>query len=404
MHSAQRIFTPFVKTSAEPQLGLFAAGTHPALLMPTPGCPPIHDAGNPIEWNLFSLRHPGAPGEKPVRSSPAARTQFALLILALAGSTCSGQGRYLISGPEDLFSIHVPYQTVRLDNGLEIVLNEDHRTPIVAINLAYRVGWKDDPPGKTSLAHLYEHLMYLGSAHVAEGTVSRTLEKAGAFSFNARTAADSTVYWETVPANQLEVALWLESDRMGFLADSLNQHKLDQARSAVANEVVQRFEDADYGGVTDFVSAQLFPASHPYLGGRDRSEINTITLDDIRQFGQTYYIPNNASLTLSGDFDLAKTVALVDRYFGSIRPGKPPSSQPAPAVALGGDKFLRIAAAVPLNAVMIAWPTPAFGEAGDADLDVIAYTLRQATLPHAMMSVEPLASWVWARQYTNLSA
>jgi zinc protease len=164
---------------------------------------------------------------------------------------------------------------------------------------------------------------------------------------------------------------------------------------------VQRFDDVDYGGIGDLLLAQLFPAGHPYHGGRNRDELNTITLDELRQFGRQFYVPSNASLTLSGDFDSAQAVALMDRYFGSINPGRAPISPRAPTVELSRTTFLRIAAAVPLDAVMLAWPTPGIGEDGDADLDVLAYTLQKAILPKALMSSAPLASEVWARQYSQ---
>ena len=304
-----------------------------------------------------------------------------------------------MEGPTSLRAVKVPFELVKLDNGLHVLLNEDHRVPIVAVDLMYGVGWGDDPLGKPSLAHTFEHLMFQGSAHVAANGHVQHLERIGAPRVGASTDADKTEYFETVPANQLELVLWLESDRMGFLVDGLNQNKLDRVRPVLENELRQRNDNAIAGHVGEFLRAAVFPEGHLYHGASQQgTEAATITVEDAKQFGRTYYLPNNASLALSGDFDPATAVALVDHYFGSLPPGPQPQHGPGKTVILAGTTRLDVAAAVERELVFIAWPTPALGEPGDAELDVAAFTLNAGFLHRVLVDETPLAFAAQARQ------
>ena len=267
--------------------------------------------------------------------------------------------------------------TSKLPNGLTVVLDEDHRTPIVTVNVWYNVGSKDEPAHRNGFAHLFEHVMFQGSKHVPEDTYFRFLEKAGATSINGTTADDRTNYFETVPANQLELALWLESDRMGFLLDHADDTTFKSQREVVKNERRQNYENAPYGMVPAFVHAELFPVDHPYhlLTIGSPEDLDAATFDDVKAFFRANYVPNNATLVISGDFVSAKVGPLVDKWFGPIPKGADvPHKKPAP-LTHPGETRIEIAANVELPRVEISWPTPAFYAPGDADLDLAARAL-----------------------------
>jgi zinc protease len=268
----------------------------------------------------------------------------------------------------------------KLPNGLELILHEDHRTPIVTVNLWYHVGSKDEPAGKNGFAHLFEHVMFQGSKHVPEDAYFRDLERVGATSVNGTTGDDRTNYYETVPANQLELALWLESDRMGFLLDHVDQLTFAGQRDVVKNERRQSYENAAYGMVYPLYRAALYPAGHPYHNvtiGTPR-DLDAATLDDVRAFFRTWYVPNNATLVVAGDIDKARVKELVEKYFGPIPQGQLPdrSSQAHPQVApLAGEQRLDVAAGVELPRVYLLWPTPPAFAPEDGQLDLLAQIL-----------------------------
>lgn len=266
---------------------------------------------------------------------------------------------------------------VTLENGLTVLMHEDHRVSTVSVNVFYHVGSKDEAPGKNGFAHLFEHVMFQGSKHVAEDTFFRHLEEVGGTGINGTTNTDRTNYFETVPSNRLELALWLESDRMGFLLDHVDQATFDGQREVVKNERRQNYENAPYGLVGQAVRAEMFPAGHPYhfLTIGSPQDLDAATLADVKGFFRTYYVPNNATLALSGDFDEAKTLELVKKYFGPIvsRP-LPPRTKPAP-VALADNVKIEVDADVELARVYVSWPTPAFFAEGDSDLDLAARAL-----------------------------
>ncbi len=256
----------------------------------------------------------------------------------------------------DSVRVDVPFASYRLANGLQVVLHEDRRTPIVTVNIWYHVGSKDEPAGKNGFAHLFEHVMFQGSRHVPEDTFFRDLQSAGASEVNGTTNFDRTNYFETLPANRLELALWLESDRMAFLLDHVDNMTFTSQRDVVLNERRQNYENTPYGLVPQFLSAALFPAGHPYhlLTIGSPEDLARATLDDVKAFFRTWYVPNNATLVVAGDFDAAKTKALVEQYFGPI-PGRPaPPRTSPPPVSLAGETRLDLEAGVELPRVYVA--------------------------------------------------
>ena len=215
------------------------------------------------------------------------------------------------------------FEKYKLPNGLDVILLEDHRLPLVAVNIWYHVGPANERPGLTGFAHLFEHMMFEGSRHVGVKEHIRYLEAAGATEINGTTDFDRTNYFETVPSNQLELALWLESDRMGFLLDKLDARNLENQRDVVRNERRQSVESMPYGLVQEEVFHQLFPREHPYYASviGSHADIEAARLQDVRDFFRLYYAPNNASLAIVGDIDPEQTRALVGKYFGPIPSG-----------------------------------------------------------------------------------
>jgi zinc protease len=322
-------------------------------------------------------RSPRAP---PARTAPAPARVTArhVGLVGLVGCTvalcCQADAR---AADPDASKIALPVRTTTLDNGLEVVLHEDHRTPIVAVNVWYHVGAKNEAPGRYGFAHLFEHVMFQGSKHVPEDAYFRFLERAGASNVNGTTNEDRTNYFETVPKNRLELALWLESDRMGFLLDHVDQKTFDSQREVVKNERRQNYENAPYGLVGQFVDEALFPPSHPYhhLTIGSPADLDAATLDDIRLFFRTFYVPKNATLVIAGDVDAAAALALVDKYFGPIPGGGLPPPPTPPAPELSAETRLEVEAGVELGRVEASWITPAYFAPGDGELDLLARCL-----------------------------
>ncbi|WP_437510954.1 M16 family metallopeptidase [Sorangium sp. So ce1099] len=275
-------------------------------------------------------------------------------------------------------SVMIPVEKYTLQNGLEVVLHEDRRTPVVAVNVWYHVGSKDEPKGKNGFAHLFEHLMFQGSKNVGEDMFFKYLERAGASERNGTTNADRTNYFETVPANELALVLWLESDRMGWLLDHANEETFASQRNVVKNERRQNYENAPYGLVPQFIRAAMFPESHPYhlLTIGTPEDLDAARMEDVQAFFKTFYVPNNATLVVAGDIDRARTKELVNRYFSSIPKGAPPPvvSKPEPG-DLATEKRLEIEADVELPRLTISWVTPPSFAPGDAELDLVANVL-----------------------------
>jgi zinc protease len=278
---------------------------------------------------------------------------------------------------DQLPEVALSFEKYTLGNGLEVILRRDDQTPTVAVNLWYHVGPANEVKGRTGFAHLFEHMMFQGSGHVAEGEFHKLLESAGATGVNATTDLDRTSYVENVPPNALERALWLESDRMGFLLDSLDQSQLSNQQAVVRNERRETTESVPYGLSSEALYRQLFPEGHPYhssiIGSHE--DIQAAKLDDVRDFFKKYYVPNNASLAIVGNIDIAVTKAMIEKYFGSIPRG---AGVRAPQVAvprLTQEHRLTITDKVELPAVTMAWVTPTIYTPGDVEADVAASAL-----------------------------
>jgi zinc protease len=271
----------------------------------------------------------------------------------------------------------VKFEKYKLPNGLEVILSEDHRLPLVAVNLWYHVGPMFEKPGRTGFAHLYEHMMFEGSKNVGEKAYFRYLEGAGASDINGTTDFDRTNYYETLPSNQLELALWLESDRMGFLLETLDGAKLANQRDVVRNERRQSTENAPYGLPEEAMYQALFPVPHPYHGVviGSHADIEAAQLNDVREFFRQYYTPNNASISIVGDFDPVATKKLLEKYFGPIPSGPPVPPVEAKTLPITQEKRLTVPDEIELPRVYMLWLTPPAYEPGDADADMLAHVL-----------------------------
>jgi zinc protease len=287
-----------------------------------------------------------------------------------------------------------------LDNGLDVLLHEDHSCPIVAVNLWYHVGSKNERPGHTGFAHLFEHLMFEGSQHYDRGYF-HPLQAAGA-ALNGSTNADRTNYWEVLPSNALELALWMESDRMGFLLPALTSARFSNQRDVVLNERRQSYENRPYGLASMAILAALFPSDHPYHWSTigEIADLNAAQLDEAHEFFARYYHPANASLAIAGDIDADAAVALARDYFGELEPGP----APVPVVAearLGGDTRLVLEDRVELPRLHIAWLTPPMFAASDAELDLVSDLLangKTSRLYRRLVFDEQIATDVSAAQ------
>ena len=272
--------------------------------------------------------------------------------------------------------LDLPYREFSLPNGLRVLVHEDPSTPIVSVNVWYHVGSKNERPGRTGFAHLFEHLMFEGSQNVPEGAFDQWLEAAGARN-NGSTNPDRTNYYEDGPVSALELMLYLEADRMGWLPEVMTQTKLEGQREVVKNERRQSYENRPYGLAWETLTAALYPPGHPYhhttIGSMD--DLNAAALQDVIDFFRTYYAPNNATLAIAGDVRFDRVRELVTRYFADIPrgPAVPPvEAQPA---RLSAQKHLVLEDNVQLPRLYKAWHTPAYYAPGDADMDVLASVL-----------------------------
>lgn len=272
--------------------------------------------------------------------------------------------------------IGIPYQMHRLSNGLTVILHEDHTVPMVAVDVWYHVGSGYEKKGRTGFAHLFEHIMFEGSGNVAEGDFDNLLEQVGG-SNNGSTTTDRTNYYETLPSNALDVALFLESDRMGYLLGAMSPGKVDGQRDVVKNERRQSYENRPYGMAFQTIVENLFPENHPYnwptIGYMD--DLSAASYDDVVEFFKKYYVPNNAVLVVAGDIDPAETLKRVKYWFDEIPAGPPVLKPVAPSFMLEAPKYLQMEDNVQLPRLYLVYPTPAYYAPGDAELDVAANVL-----------------------------
>ena len=260
---------------------------------------------------------------------------------------------------------------ISLENGLDVIVHEDHGCPIVAVNIWYHVGSKNERPGRTGFAHLFEHLMFEGSEHHDQGYFQPLQEAGGAL--NGSTNSDRTNYWEVVPRDALDRALWMESDRMGYLLPALTQNKLDTQRDVVLNERRQSYENRPYGFAGMALMATHYPSSHPYhwptIGFPD--DIRSASLDDVRDFFETYYHPANASLVIAGDVRTEEAVSTVHDYFGDLAAGPVPAEVVVPDVE-NGSQVVMLEDNVECPRLYLSWPSAALLGKYDAELDLVA--------------------------------
>jgi zinc protease len=304
--------------------------------------------------------------------------------------------------------IRIPFERYALPNGLTVILSVDATTPTVAVNLWYHVGSKNEAPGRTGFAHLFEHVMFTGSGHVPYGLHDKLTEGVGG-SNNGTTSNDRTTYYETVPSNYLESTLWLEADRMGFLLDTLDIVKLDAQRDIVKNERRQGVDNQPYGRVPEILAQATYPAAHPYswdvIGSM--ADLSAASTDDVKNFFRLYYAPNNAILTVVGDITPAQTKTWIKKYFGGIPRGKPIVRPAAPPVTLPAETRLVFEDRVQVERLYLSWPT--VGEQSDDRfaLDVLATILagaRTARLTKALVYEQLAATSVSAGQASNEDA
>ena len=273
-------------------------------------------------------------------------------------------------------ALHFDIERHTLPNGLKVVLQQDRRAPLACLNLWYHVGSKNEAPGQTGFAHLFEHMLFQGSANVPTHGHFQLIQEIGGTA-NGSTWYDRTNYFETVPSHHLERALWLESDRMGYLLPAMTQEKLDNQRDVVINERRQRVDNQPYGRAYERLHELLFPLGHPYrwpvIGYME--DLQAASLPMVSDFFSRFYVPRNAVLTLAGDFEKARALDLISQYFGEI-PGGEPVETPRPAQpSLDGPVRDQLYDSVQLPRIYMAWHVPAFGSEDWYNLDLLSSAL-----------------------------
>lgn len=305
-------------------------------------------------------------------ATPATSTE----VPADAGATDGAE-----PGPDAVVEAKGPildFEKYTLDNGLEVILHKDPRQPQVTVNVWYHVGAFNEVQGKSGFAHLFEHLMFQGSKHIPGDQHFRQLEAAGAAVVNGTTNFDRTNYFETLPKNELELGLWLESDRMGWLMETMSQSLLDEQRGVVKNERRQRIESRPYGVAQEKLWQAVFPPTHPYFGRviGSMADLDAASLKDVATFYDEYYAPSNATLCVAGDIDVEATKALINKYFKTLpgwkKPAAPNTFSPTLTSVVRVDHEETIGV---LPYIQIMWLVPARNQPGDVDLEVLASVL-----------------------------
>jgi len=275
-------------------------------------------------------------------------------------------------------TLDVPVTHAELPNGLKVIIAPDRTVPGVTINLLYHVGSRDEQAGLTGFAHLFEHLMFMGARYVPYPQFDTLMEAGGGVN-NAFTSYDITDYYSVGPSNLLETFLWMESDRLLTLGQEMTQEKLETQRKVVLNERRQSYENVPYGKVEDALPPALFPKGHPYswpvIGSA--TDLRAATLQDVKAFFATWYVPSNASLVIAGDVEPAQALALVNKYFGFLPKRPIPEQVSAPLAKLTTEVRLQLTDKVDLDKVVMAWFSPREGTPGDANCDLLASILGQ---------------------------
>jgi zinc protease len=305
-------------------------------------------------------------------------------------------------------ALNIPFEQYTLPNGLTVILSVDRSTPTVAVNVTYHVGSKNEQPGRTGFAHLFEHVMFTGSGHVPYGLHDKLTEGVGGGN-NGTTNNDETIYYETVPSNYLESTLWLESDRMGFLLDTLDRAKLDAQREIVKNERRQRIDNQPYGRAGEILTENTYPPGHPYswpvIGSME--DLSAASEEDVKSFFRLYYAPGNAFLSIVGDFDPAQAKAWVEKYFGDLPRGTPITRPDVAPVTLQAEKRLVFEDRVQVPRLYIQWPTVGQDNDDQYALDALGEILagsRTARLTKALVYDQQAAASLSAGQDSNENA
>jgi zinc protease len=304
--------------------------------------------------------------------------------------------------------VKIKFETFVLPNGLTVILHVDRGSPLVAVNLWYHVGSKDESPGRTGFAHLFEHLMFMGSKNAPYPAFDAIMESWGGHN-NGTTSNDRTNYYEIGPRNLLETFLWLEADRLATLAEVITEEELTKQRKVVLNERRQSYENRPYGRTELRIPEVMYPPEHPYhwptIGSH--ADLEAASVDDVRRFFERFYRPSNASLTIAGDFDPGEARSLVERYFGwQAARERPRAPTPAPP-ALETDRAVSLTDRVQLSRLRLCWHAPALFTAGDADLDLAAHILgggKSSRLYRSLVFERRIAQDVFAYQGSQLLA
>ena len=273
----------------------------------------------------------------------------------------------------DIDLLNIPIEKYNLSNGLKVILFQKRNLPFVSVNIWYKVGSANEIRGKTGLAHLFEHMMFQGSKNVPKEMHFRYIQETGG-SLNASTSFDHTNYFEKLPANELELALWLESDRMGFFIDSLDQTKLDNQKSVVLNERLERYDNQPYGLAWEKMLGNLYPENHPYnwptIGYY--KDIESYNLNDVSSFFKRYYAPSNATIVVGGNFEIENAKSLLEKYFGELKNDVRPEQISSETAELNESKNITFEDKVNLERIYLGWPSQnAFNE-DDAAFDILS--------------------------------
>jgi zinc protease len=304
--------------------------------------------------------------------------------------------------------VSIPHSIFEFPNGLRLIVHEDHSTPIAEVNVWYHVGSGYEEPGRTGFAHLFEHIMFEGSANVPRGDFDRLLEAAGGRN-NGTTNVDRTNYFETVPANAVELALWLEADRMGGLLETMSQQKLDIQRDVVKNERRQSYENRPYGGFWEAQAEALYPGRHPYswttIGSME--DLSAASLEDVENFFRRYYVPNNAVISVAGAVNTEEVRGMVERLFGWIPRGEAVERPRLAVPAIEATRHITLEDRVTLPQFNAIWRTPEAYAADDAALGVLAQVLaggKNSRLQRRLIFEEQIAQDVGAFNWSKLLA
>lgn len=338
------------------------------------------------------------------------RSSLAVALLGVAATGVAATGAAAQRAPAQAATpaINIPFETYKLPNGLTVVLSVDKSVPRVAVDVWYHVGSKNEKPGRTGFAHMFEHVMFTGSGHVPYGTHDRYTEGVGGFN-NGSTTNDRTNYYEEIPSNYLETNLWMEADRMGWLLDKLDEAKFEAQRDIVQNERRQRTDNQPYGRSFEILTSQMLPESNPYswpvVGYM--TDLKNATVDDVKEFFRLYYAPNNATLAVVGDFNPAQAKQWIAKYFGPIPRGKAIERPAVAPVTMPQVQRVTFEDRVQVPRLYLAWPTVGEDSQDDKVLDIVSTILtgpRTARLTRDLVYDRQSAAQVSAFQATNENA